>query len=54
VALLDDETLREDTSVADLADAVSALTDGRGEDAMEAYEKVLARWRPLQALETAS
>jgi hypothetical protein len=54
VALIDDETLREDTSVADLASAVTALTDGRGEDAMEAYEKVLARWRPLQALETAS
>jgi hypothetical protein len=54
VELLDDDALREDTSVADLASAVAALTDGRGEQAMEAYEKVLARWRPLQALETAS
>jgi hypothetical protein len=54
VGLLDDDALRADTSVADLTASVAALTDERGEDAMEAYEKVLARWRPLQALETAS
>lgn len=54
VDLLDDDALRDDTSVADLAKALAALTDGRGDEAMEAYEEVLARWRPLQSLETAS
>ena len=54
VELLDDDALRDDSSVADLATALAALTDGRGSDAMEAYEGVLARWRPMQALETAS
>jgi hypothetical protein len=54
VDLLADEALREDTSVEDLAGALAALTDGRGEDAMASYERVLARWRPLQGLETAS
>jgi hypothetical protein len=54
VDLLDDDALRADSSVADLAGALSALTDGRVDESMEAYEGVLARWRPLQALETAS
>jgi hypothetical protein len=54
VDLLDDEELRRDSSVADLAGSLAALTDGRGEEAMAGYERVLARWRPLQALETAS
>jgi hypothetical protein len=54
VDLLDDEALREDSSVADIAAALSALTENRGEEATVAYERVLARWRPLQSLETAS
>jgi hypothetical protein len=54
VDLLDDDALRSDTSVADLAAALAALTDGQPEEAMQAYEEVLARWRPLQSLETAS
>ncbi len=54
VELLDDAALRDDTSVADLAAALVALTEGRADDATTAYEQVLARWRPLQALETAS
>jgi hypothetical protein len=54
VELLDDDALRADCSVADLATALAALTDGRGTDAMKSYEDVLARWRPLQSLETAS
>lgn len=54
VELLDDDALRADTSVEDLTSALSALADGRPEDAMQAYEEVLARWRPLQSLETAS
>ncbi|HSP39399.1 MAG TPA: hypothetical protein VLR26_16795 [Frankiaceae bacterium] len=54
VELLDDDALRDDSSVADIATALAALTDGRGPEAMQAYEDVLARWRPLQSLETAS
>lgn len=54
VDLLDDDALRSDTSVADLATALSELTEGRPEEAMRSYEEVLARWRPLQSLETAS
>jgi hypothetical protein len=54
VDLLDDVALREDTSVGDLAAALAALADGRSDDATTSYEQVLARWRPLQALETAS
>ena len=54
VDLLDDDALRKDTSVADLAAALGALTEGRGDEAMHAYEEVLTRWRPLQSLETAS
>jgi hypothetical protein len=54
VELLDDDALREDTSVADLAEGLAALVDGRSEDAMASYEQVLSRWRPLQSLETAS
>ncbi len=54
VDLLDDDALREDTSVEDLAGALAALADERPDDAMVGYERVLARWRPLQSLETAS
>jgi hypothetical protein len=54
VDLLDDDALRRDSSVADLAAALGALTEGRGDEAMQAYEEVLTRWRPLQSLETAS
>lgn len=54
VDLLDDDALREDTSVEDLATALAALADDRPDDAMSGYERVLARWRPLQSLETAS
>jgi hypothetical protein len=54
IDLLADEDLREDTSVEDLANALAALADGRPDDAMVGYERVLARWRPLQSLETAS
>jgi hypothetical protein len=54
VDLLDDETLREDTSVEDLVEAVSALRRGRTDLAVAAYERVLIWWRPLQARESAS
>jgi hypothetical protein len=54
IDLLDDAALRADASVADLAEGLTALTEGRSEDAMTSYERVLNRWRPLQSLETAS
>ena len=54
VDLLDDDTLRQDTSVEDIVEAVSALRRGRTDLAIEAYERVLIRWRPLQARESAS
>jgi hypothetical protein len=54
VALMDDEALRSDTSVADLAESLVALGEERAEEALAAYERVLSRWRPLQSLETAS
>jgi hypothetical protein len=54
VDLLDDDTLRKDTSVEDLVEAVSALRRGRTDLAVAAYERVLMWWRPLQARESAS
>lgn len=52
--LLDDAALRADTSVVDLTAAIAALAEGRGQDAVNAYERVMNRWRPLQARENAS
>jgi hypothetical protein len=54
VDLMDDETLRQDTSVEDLAEALEALRRGRTDLAVAAYERVLTWWRPLQARESAS
>jgi hypothetical protein len=54
VDLLDDDLLRDDTSVEDLAEAVKALRQGRTDRAAQAYERVLVRWRPLQTRESAS
>jgi hypothetical protein len=54
VDLLTDEELREDISVSDIAESIIALGEGRGAEAVAAYERVIARWRPLQQLETAS
>ncbi|WP_041938621.1 MULTISPECIES: hypothetical protein [Frankia] len=54
VDLLDDDMLRRDSSVEDIVEAVSALRRGRTDLAVEAYERVLMRWRPLQARESAS
>jgi hypothetical protein len=54
VELLTDEELREDVSVADIAESLTALSEGNGADAVAAYERVIGRWRPLQQLETAS
>jgi hypothetical protein len=54
VDLIDDEKLRQDTSVEDLVEAVGALRRGRTDAAVAAYERVLMWWRPLQARESAS
>ena len=54
VDLLTDDELRSDVSVADIAESLTALGEGRGADAVAAYEQVISRWRPLQQLETAS
>jgi hypothetical protein len=54
VDLLDDDALRQDSSTEDLAEAVRALRQGRTDRAAAAYERVLVRWRPLQARESAS
>jgi hypothetical protein len=54
VDLMDDDTLRRDTSVEDLTEALEALRRGRTDLAVAAYERVLMWWRPLQARESAS
>ncbi|WP_239308770.1 MULTISPECIES: hypothetical protein [unclassified Frankia] len=54
VDLLDDDALRNDTSVEDLDEALDALRRGRTDVAVAAYERVLNRWRPVQARESAS
>lgn len=54
VELIEDDVLRRDSSVEDLAEAVRALRQGRTDRAAEAYERVLVRWRPLQTRESAS
>jgi hypothetical protein len=54
VELLTDEELRDDASVTDISESLTALGEGRGAEAVAAYERVIARWRPLQQLETAS
>ncbi|MDQ1747700.1 MAG: hypothetical protein QOD07_1963 [Frankiaceae bacterium] len=54
VHLLDDETLSEDTSVAQIAESLESLAAGDMESAGEAYGQVLERWRRLAALEHAN
>jgi hypothetical protein len=48
---LDDTALRADSSVADLADGLQALAEGRAEEALAAYARVRERWRPMQLME---
>jgi hypothetical protein len=54
VHLLDDEALSEDNSVADVAEALERLTSGDMQAAGECYERVIARWRSIAALEHAN
>lgn len=54
VSQLDDDFLSSDTSVEDLAEGLEALGRGDGAAATASYERVVRRWRPIQARETAS
>lgn len=54
VQLLDDRSLREDSSVADIAAALAALSRGDLRDAAAAYERVTERWRAVSAYESAN
>ncbi|MGH3322008.1 MAG: hypothetical protein ACRDN9_17905, partial [Streptosporangiaceae bacterium] len=54
VHLLDDDRLRADQSVADVAATLTALETGHPQLAGVLYERLLARWRGVQALESAN
>jgi hypothetical protein len=54
VHLVDEAALRNDDSPRDVATAVSALGEGDVDRAAEAYQRLVRRWEPVQALEHAS
>jgi hypothetical protein len=54
VHLVDDEALSEDTSVADVNEALERLTAGDLPAAGQCYERVVSRWRSVAALEHAN
>ena len=54
VHLLDDAELSADESARDIARALAALAEGRGEQAGAAYARATARMKALQAVESAS
>lgn len=54
VGLLEDGELEEDSSVADIADALAGLAAGDGARAGAAYDKVTERWRRTSAAERAN
>lgn len=54
VDLCADVQLREDDSVADVMEAISALGRGDTKAAMIAYERVTDRWRAAQSVESAN
>ena len=54
VHLLDDAALSQDESARDVALALAALGEGRGEQAAAAYARATARMKALQAVESAS
>ena len=51
VALLDDDTLRDDHSAAEVAATLAALAAGDGTAAGRSYERVVRRWREAEAAE---
>ncbi len=54
VHLVDDGTLTEDSSVADMAKALVHLSAGRAADAVTLYEAVADRWRSIASAEQAN
>ncbi len=52
VHLVDDDALRDDASVADIADSVAALGRGDPAGASTGYERVISRWRPIASVES--
>jgi hypothetical protein len=54
VDLLPDESLVQDRSAAEVARGLAALAAGDEAGALGAYEQLLERWRPLEALASAS
>jgi hypothetical protein len=53
-SLVNDAVLAADSSVTDVADGLAALSAGEPEGAAAAYERLVERWRDLQALEHAT
>lgn len=54
VHLLDDAALRADESVAEVAAAITGRETGQAELAVAMYQRVVARWRVVRALESAN
>ncbi|WP_328594524.1 hypothetical protein [Actinomadura macrotermitis] len=54
VHLLDDAALRADESVAETGVALAAMARGEGELAVAMYQRLVDRWRPVRALESAN
>ena len=54
VDLCGDAQLRADDSVADVVEAIAALSRGDNKAATAAYERVTDRWRAAQSVETAN
>jgi hypothetical protein len=54
VHLLDDEALRSDNSVEDIAEAVAALGRTDADGVAAAYERVVNRWRVIAGVESAN
>lgn len=54
VHLLDDRALRADESVAEMTVALTGMERGEVELTVAMYKRILARWRPIRALEAAN
>jgi hypothetical protein len=54
VHLIDDDTLRTDESVAEVAAALTGMDTGQAELAVAMYKRVAGRWRGVRALESAN
>ena len=54
VHLMDDRALSADESVAEMTVALAGMQRGEAELTVAMYKRLLARWRPVRALETAN